>query len=245
VRSSNQPITTERPKTLREIARQSLIESGILEPIDDAAVVSTDQKPLTVGWQSERLFYRSAEIQARARRVNEEIRPDLVLCLHFNADPWGDPANPQFTPGSHLHLLVNGCYSPNEIAQQDTRFELLSRLFSRVHEEEIALAEVVAPALARRTGLPPFQYTTPNARRIGQGDYVYARNLLANRLYQCPVLFFEPYVMNHELTYYRLLAGHWVGRTLIQGELRTSPVEDYVRGIIDGLVTYYQSKRHS
>ncbi|NBR96832.1 MAG: hypothetical protein EBT48_04410, partial [Verrucomicrobia bacterium] len=34
-----------------------------------------------IRWNAELLFYRSAEIQARARRVNEELRPDFTLCL--------------------------------------------------------------------------------------------------------------------------------------------------------------------
>ena len=34
---------------------------------------------------------RSASVP---RRVNEEIQPDLVLCLHFNAEAWGDPNAP-------------------------------------------------------------------------------------------------------------------------------------------------------
>jgi hypothetical protein len=72
---------------------------------------------------------------------------------------------------------------------------------------------------------------------------VYARNLLANRLYDCPVVYLEPFVMNHEETYRRLLAGHFVGRTLIAGRLQTSAVEDYVRGVVDGLVAYYQKHR--
>jgi hypothetical protein len=49
--------------------------------------------------------------------------------------------------------------------------------------------------------------------------------------------------MNHEETYRRLLAGHFVGRTLIAGRLQTSAVEDYVRGVVDGLVAYYQKHR--
>ena len=72
---------------------------------------------------------------------------------------------------------------------------------------------------------------------------MYARNLLANRLYQCPVVYLEPYVMNHEETYHRLLAGHFVGRTLIGGRLQTSAMEDYVRGVVNGLVSYYQKER--
>ena len=49
--------------------------------------------------------------------------------------------------------------------------------------------------------------------------------------------------MNHEETYRRLLAGHFLGRTLIAGRLQRSAVADYVRGVVDGLVTHYQKFR--
>ncbi len=49
--------------------------------------------------------------------------------------------------------------------------------------------------------------------------------------------------MNHEETYRRLLAGHYLGRTRIGDRLQTSAVEDYVRGVVDGLVAHYQTQR--
>jgi hypothetical protein len=97
--------------------------------------------------------------------------------------------------------------------------------------------------MSSATGLPAYIYTTPNARRVGTSPYVYARNLLANRLFQCPVVYLEPYVMNHEETYRRLLHGHFLGRTLIAGRLQSSAIEDYVRGIVNGVVAYYQKHR--
>jgi len=63
---------------------------------------------------------------------------------------------------------------------------------------------------------------TPNARLVSATGYVYARNLLANRIYECPVVCLEPYVMNNQDTYQRLLQGHYVGRTLTNGRLRSS-----------------------
>jgi hypothetical protein len=57
------------------------------------------------------------------------------------------------------------------------------------------------------------------------------------------VIYLEPYVMNHEETYRRLIAEHYLGRTLIGGKLVTSAIEDYVRGVVDGLVNYYQNHR--
>jgi hypothetical protein len=49
--------------------------------------------------------------------------------------------------------------------------------------------------------------------------------------------------MNHEETYRRLLNGHFLGRTLIAGRLQSSAIEDYVRGVVNGVVAYYQKHR--
>lgn len=243
VRENPEPVTKSRPVDFERDARQVLAESGFPDPKPTYQGVDGDAKLLTVQWQSEKYFYRISEIRARGERVNAQIKPDLVLCLHFNAESWGDATAPQFSPQNHLHVLVNGCYSNAELLQQDVRFEALQRLLSRVHEEELPLASSVAESMARHTSLPAYVYTTPNARRPGSNPYVYARNLLANRIYQCPVIYLEPYVMNHEETYRRLLAGHYLGRTLIGGRLVTSAIEDYVRGVVDGLVGYYQKNR--
>ena len=245
VRDQPQPVTEQRPENFVGVATETLKEHGILNPAPTYAGLQGDAKIITVQWQTEKLFYRVSEIHARADKVNRKIKPDMVLCLHFNAEAWGPSDAPQFSPQNHLHVLVNGCYAPVELEQQDVRFEMLQRLFSRIHEEEIPLATSVAEGMARVTGLPAYVYTTPNARKAGTNPYVYARNLLANRLYQCPVVYLEPFVMNHEETYRRLLVGHYVGRTLIGGRLQTSAIEDYVGGVVQGLLSYYQNQRKS
>ena len=79
----------------------------------------------------------------------------------------------------------------------DERFEMVRRLLSRAYDEEIKIADAVAATMAKETGLPPYQYTTTTSHQVGTSGYVYARNLVATRLYQCPVVYFEPYVMNN------------------------------------------------
>lgn len=243
VRDQNGPVTTERPGDFNNLAMNILKDAGVAAPVDRYDGLTGDPKILTVQWQSEKLFYRVSEIRARGKKVNQQMKPDMVLCLHFNAEAWGDSTQPQFSPVNHLHVMVNGCYAPVELEEEDVRYEMISRLFSRMHEVELPLAESIAESMAKSTGLPPYVYTTKNARRVGTSPYVYARNLLANRIYDCPVVYLEPYVMNHQETYQRLLLGHYLGRTLLNGRLQTSAIEDYVRGICDGLVRHYQSKR--
>lgn len=243
VRDSNNPVTVLRPAEFRTAAVGILNDAGITNPVDSYAGLSGDAKLLTLQWQTEKLFYRVSEIRARAEKVNGQLKPDIVVCLHLNAEAWGDSAQPQYSPLNHFHILINGCYSAPELQLADVRFEALSRLFSRTHEVELPLAETVARAVADVTNLPPYIYTTPNARNVGNSPYVYARNLLANRLYQCPVIYLEPYVMNHQDTYRRLLRGHYKGRTLADGRLQTSIIEDYAVGVARGLIEFYRANR--
>ncbi len=245
IRSEENPVTHARPDDFKDEARRVLHDSGISSPTESYTDSRDEARVFSVQWEAEKLFYRVSEIRARAQRVNEEIKPDLVLCLHLNAEPWGDPRHPSFVDRNHFHLLINGCYSSQELQFEDVRFEMLQRLFSQADTEELAMSGPAAAAMMRLTGLPPYIYITNNARRVSANPAVFARNLLANRLYQCPVLYFEPYVMNNGPTYRRLLAGHWIGRTLLADHLTTSPLEDYARGVVRGLVDNYSAARHA
>ncbi len=243
VRENNQPVTEQRPHTMESRARLLLRSKGITTPERDYADPEDPERIFSIRWQAEKLFYRTSEIRARARKINDRIQPDIVLCLHFNAEPWGDPTTPELVETNHLHVLVNGGYSLGELAHDDTRFEMLERLLAGIHIEEIALAEAVAPALAKTTGLPPYIYPGDNARSVSSNPYIYARNLLANRLYSCPVMYLEPFVMNNLDVHRRLAKGYFVGRTLVGDKLHKSIYREYVEGVIDGLVAYYEANR--
>ena len=105
-------------------------------------------------------FYRTAEIRARADLVNHTLKPDLVLCLHFNAEAWGDPTNPTLIDRTHLHLLLNGAYTDEEVLLADQRFALLQKLLQRTHQEEALVGATVADTFAEISGLPPYALPT-------------------------------------------------------------------------------------
>ena len=241
VRDKTEPVTPFRPDDFKETARAMLKASGTENPPEEFQGPDDPLKEQTVRWHSEILFYRTSEIRERARRVNEKLRPDLVLCLHFNAEAWGDERNPTLTDKNHLHLLVNGSYSPSEIEFDDERFEMLQRLLSRNYDEEIQIADTAATAMAKQTGLPPYQYTTDNATKVGTSGYVYSRNLAATRLFRCPVVYFEPYVMNSNDVFARIQAGGYEGTRVINGIERTSIYREYADGVVEGLVEYYKA----
>jgi hypothetical protein len=244
VRNRNEPITPKRPDDFKELARRILIKNGVPQPRPDVLDPNDPGKEQTIRWQSEILFYRYSEIRRRAALVNFKLHPDLVLCLHFNAEPWGDPNNPTLTGVNHLHLLVNGSYLQDELELDDERFEMVRRLLSRAYEEELLLADAVATTMARETKLPPYQYPTTNSTtKVGTSGYVYARNLLATRLYRCPVIYCEPYVMNSHDVFARIQAGDYQGTRSVNGRECKSIFREYADGVTDGLIEYYSKIR--
>jgi hypothetical protein len=244
VRNSTQPATSKRPSDFLDLAKKILIKNGVPTARPDGSVPADVTKEQTVHWQSEMLFYRYSEIRQRATLVNNKLHPDLVLCLHFNAEGWGDPANPTLIDNNHLHLLVNGSYVQDELELDDERFEMIRRLLSRAYDEELPIADTVATSMAQATGLPAFQYpTTLTTTKVGTSGYVYARNLLATRLYRCPVVYCEPYVMNSKDGFARLQAGDYDGTKEINGVQRKSIFREYADSVADGLREYYSKAR--
>ncbi len=230
VRDSSEPVTKIRPDDLLPLARKSS---------------APDASESEIRRTAERLFYRTAEIRARAHLVNDTLQPDLVLCLHFNAEPWGEPTHPALIDRNHFHLILNGGYTDDEVALPDQRFELLEKLLQRTHREEVLAGAAVATVFAQRTGLPAFAYPpgSPNARAIPGQPYLWARNLLANRLYECPVVFLEPYVMNSTIDFLRMLAGDFAGLREIEGKMQPSIFREYADAVAAGLESYYLGQR--
>jgi N-acetylmuramoyl-L-alanine amidase len=244
VRNDDEPTTAKRPDDFRDLAKRILIKNGVPQPRADVLDPTDPAKEQTIRWQSEILFYRYSEIRRRAGLVNFKLHPDLVLCLHFNAEGWGDPTSPTLIDTNHLHLLVNGSYLAEELEFDDERFEMTRRLLSRAYDEELPLADTIALAMARQTGLPPYAYPTTNSTtKVGASGYVFARNLLATRLYRCPVVYCEPYVMNSNDVFTRIQAGDYEGTRNINGVERKSIFREYADSVAEGLVDYYSKAR--
>jgi len=139
---------------------------------------------------------------------------------------------------------VNGSYLAEELEFDDQRFEMVRRLLSRAYDEELPLADTIALATARETGLPSYAYPTTNSTtKVGSSGYVYARNLVATRLYRCPVVYCEPYVMNSKDVFTRIQAGDYEGTRKINRIERKSIFREYADSVADGLVGYYSKAR--
>lgn len=229
VRDRPEPVTPIRPEAL----------------LQDAEMASgTPQTPESISRLAQRLFYRTAEIHARAQIVNQQIKPDLVLCLHFNAEAWGDPNEPTLIPRTHLHLILNGAYNAEEISMADQRFTMIRKLLSHTHEEEAFVGATIADTYAEISQLPPYIYPPGGSVvSVAGNPFLWARNLLANRLYDCPVIYMEPYVMNSVLDYARIQAGDYDGVKEIEGQLRPSIFREYADALTEGLRRHYSANR--
>jgi len=209
VREKNEPVTELRPGDFTDRDRKS----------------------------AEKLFYRTAEIRARAELVNQVIQPDLVLCLHYNAS-----GSPVALPGQNFHIILNGAYHASEVAREDERFEMLQHLLAGTIDEELPLARKMTAVFLEQTKLPIYEYRPNHPYATKLGEAIWARNLLANRLYQCPVIFLEPYTMNSTEFIARYRAGDYPGLRLVDGEMRRSVYREYAKAVADGLVAYYRER---
>ncbi|HMO51019.1 MAG TPA: N-acetylmuramoyl-L-alanine amidase [Kiritimatiellia bacterium] len=237
VKDDFEPVTPLRPDALLE-------DAGPLPPPDsrfdhlpdpfiEAARRDAQRK------QVERQFYRTAEIAARAERINRELRPDVTLCIHFNATGWGDEKTLYEENG--LTFFIHGNYQAAELAADEQKFFLMRKLLERSHEEELGLARAIADAYMAATGLPPAYRVGPGGAMHPMSDdhYLYARNLAANRQFFGPVIFLEPYFMNNRIVYARIQAGDYDGEREIEGAVYPSIFREYADAVAAGVIAYY------
>ena len=233
-RSEAEPATNETVENLMPTAFKKLKGKRLRRADADAQI-----EPREIRNLSELLFYRVSEIRTRAEKINRHFKPDLVLALHFNGSAWMNVEMGHYSRENHFHILINGAYSREELSNDDVRFEMLVKLLSRTAKEEIALGEALLTSIVKANGLPPYIYKTPNSVKVGASPYLWARNLMANRLYRCPVIYLEPYVLNNREVAERARAGDYEGWREVAGALRKSLIREYADGIVEGLLDYY------
>lgn len=188
------------------------------------------------------LFYRVAEIRARAEVVNK-LHPDLTICVHYNADDWGDPNHPTLTGQSRLVIFINGAYEKSELEADDMKFDLLRKLLDRTVVEEERGCALVGQSMLDTLKYPPESYPGGYfAKHVTDVPSVYARNLLANRLYHGPVIYCEGPYMNARDAYYRIIAGDYLGTKLIQGYRYPSIYRQYAAAVEHGVLKYFGVK---
>jgi hypothetical protein len=234
----NEPATSQRPGDLRDTAIQSLAEHSP-RPLDSIDPVKLRR---FVDDRANILFYRSAEIYARGKKV-ERLAPDLTLCIHYNAESWGNPDNPQLVARSRLVAFVCGAFAESELYYDDQKFNLLCKLLANTAPLERRGAECIQQEMLNRFKMSAEEYPGWNmVRKIGPVPGVFARNLLASRIYPGPVVFVEGPFMNARDAYSRLIAGDYEGTRQIDGVEQISIYREYADAVVAGLLKYCAQK---
>lgn len=225
-REGSEPLGGSGPTKFRQRAYENLRKAA--RPVGESALQR----------ESTRILLQQHEIETRARLINEVIRPDVAICLHFNAEPWGTRSRPHFSSNNHFHVIIGGHYRPSEASSGTQRLDLIRRIIEGTHLEEQPLATVIARELSRATGLPPFSYGKASevASAVPGTPYVWRRNLLATRMFHCPVVFLEPFVMNN--------ADFVAAVRSADSEWRTASsnpdiYEQYAYGVYAGILRHY------
>ena len=229
-REGDRPATKKRADDFYEKARAAILGNDA----GSKDAISQDQQD-QIKSLAERLFYRSAEIEARARVLNAGPRPDLVVCIHINGTSWPAPEKFTLVDENNLHVLVHGTYMRGELDSDAARLELLQKMAHGDFVQEMAAAEIFTRHLKEATHLPAYTYTGDNATQVDQEGYIWARNLAANRRFEAPVVFLEPYVANSVAAYTHFAAGDYEGYREIDGRQRLSMVEEYAQAIAAAL----------
>ncbi|HEY0256105.1 MAG TPA: hypothetical protein VGC39_01585, partial [Candidatus Methylacidiphilales bacterium] len=232
-----EPVTNLRPDSLHReaIAALALHPDTTKRKSDEAAIERM------ISNEAALLFYRVAEIRARAEIVNKQ-HPDLTICVHYNADDWGDPNNPSLIGRSRLVIFINGSYEKSEVDCDDIKYDLLRKLLDRDAAQEERGCDLVGQEMLDTLKYPPETYTGYFARRVTNVPSVYARNLIANRLYHGPVIYCEGPYMNARDAYYSIIAGDYLGMRTINGESVPSIYREYASSVERGILKYFGVK---
>ncbi len=231
-----EPVTTLRPEQLKWEGIQLLFRRNpkAYSKLSKSRLLSEAR------WHSELAFYRPAEIGARAKKV-KALRPDLTICLHYNAAPWRNKKRPRLLKANKLVVFVLGTFMGDELEYDDQKFTLFGKLLEDSFDLESGLASSIGTAMGEGMRLPPENYTSWKVTsRVNDNPYVWSRNLLANRLFPGPTIFVEGPYMNDKDAYARLMAGDYDGEQEIGGQKVRSIYREYAESVAKGIIDYYR-----
>ena len=233
-----EPVTPLRPDDLLFVAIDSLFPNGNNPRL---ARLSPSLLLRNVQLRSQAVFYRGAEISARAARVRA-LQPDLTLCVHYNAAP-DTRRSPRLFNVDKLVVFVHGSYGAGELALPEQRFHLFRKLLEGSQQKEYEVSAAIADHMLDVWQLPPEDYGNWNVTHpVGENPYVWSRNLIANRLFDGPTVFVEGPYMNSRRTFYRLQAGDYDGEKEILGRFHRSLHREFAEIIANGVIDYYRGK---
>ena len=240
VRDSTEPVTPYRPSDMIPEARNLLVAHSSHASVK---ALPPDKLNLLFGARlmdlAEFLFYRCSEIQERGNRIRNNFVPDITVTLYIDATP-GSGRGRLTTANANI-FFVGGSYTKTEMADPEMQRRCVYKMLEGGSDIEAEVAADIASVFTQKTGLGPVKYGDSTTTRsvIPGNQYVVARNLAANREYDGPVVCTEPYFMNNNVVYQRLLAGDYDGQKTFNGKSYGSIFREYADCVAQGLVKAY------
>lgn len=233
-RAEGEPATSFRPDDFNYQALEWAAEG--------TRYFSTRYYTFRYRWYREFLFYRVAEVVARAHRLSRQ-QPDFTLCIHYNAAPWSG-RRPRLYNVKKLVAFVHGSYLEDELESPTQKYELFQKLFAHVSPVEIEIADAVTREMEAVMKMKPENYGDwAAAHRVNDNPYIWSRNVIANRLFPGPVIFAEGAYMNDYDTFYRIQAGDYEGVRKIRGKEYPSLFREFANAMAGGLIKHFRQKR--
>jgi len=241
VRDSTEPVTPYRPGDLLPEARDLLVQHSSRST--SLKAFPPDKLDLLFGHRlmdlAQFLFYRCSEISERGNRIRNNFVPDITITLYIDATPGSGRG--RVTNANANIFFVHGSYTKNEMTDPEMQRRCVYKMVEGSSDIEAEVADAISGVFTQKTGLKPVAYGDSSTTRavIPNNPYVVARNLAANREYDGPVVCTEPYFMNNEVVYQRLLTGDYDGKKVFDGKSYASIFREYADCVAQGLVKAY------
>lgn len=236
--NSPEPVTSTRPKDYIDEARDFVYAENHVDA--ETAAKRKEYFNRLINWRAELYFYRRAEIAQRAENIRRDFLPDFTICNHFNATE--KSGSGEIVKDNRHAVFINGCYGPDEVQNDMTRFFMFSKLLEQPLEIEESAGNAITQKMLHVANLPPVKYGQEKYQcRVNKNPYLYARNLAATREYPGPSVILEPFYMNNPWTAERLAAGDYDGYRNIAGGHYRSIFRDYADAVSDAIIETFSN----
>ena len=143
-------------------------------------------------------------------------------------------------------IFAHGSYTAEELAFDDQKFRLFRKLLENSTPVELGVGEAVGRQFQERWGFRPENYEGSGyAHASGAGPYVWHRNLIANRMFDGPVVFVEGPYMNDRMMYPWIQAGEYEGTRVVSGRSRGNIFREYAEQVAAGVIGYFRAQAES
>lgn len=240
-RENAEPVTEFEIEDFRDAARERIYKKNPHLQKKYGHLLLPDQDRLLgdrLTFTTQFLFFRIGEIRSRAHKISTLFQPDITIILYINATLSSGRGK---TVGVNENIFfIHGCYTKEEATDPEQQVRMVYKILDQGTSTEQFVAEKIANAFQRITGLPPVPYgNSKTSRQLSDNRYVVARNLAANREYDGPVVTTEPYFMNNKYVARRLIAGDYEGTRPILDKTFPSIFREYAEGVTQGILNAY------